>query len=657
MMLHNFLRLWRRKPAAAPRMPAWLWLAAAALAALLAAAALLKYRLFGYNALDLAIFNQVFWLTAHGVPFGLTIHPPSFLGDHAGLVILLLTPLYWLWQDPRALLVMQAVALAAPAPLLYVFIRRRAAALQVDAAWASRAAALLAAAWLASPLVHNIGLFEFHLLPFALAPLFAAALAFEAKNRRLWILAAALALIVREDIGLIVMMFSLLAWLEGRSLWWRLVPFLTGAGWFLAASTVIRLMNPAGAYKYAVYYEWLGPTPFHAALAVFTRPLAVLGHLLTLANLEMLIALLMPLAFLPALGGRRGLRYWWLALVPLAQILLGAPGGSAAVTQMHYAAFFLPALFLSAAEAALQLPERAWFRRAAALAMTGPRAFLAAVVVVTLAYAVVVQGPWLGVAQKAADRTTWEHASAARAAVAAVADDAAVAASYSLLPALSGRANVYALHYLYLGVQQFGVSEYPAPDELAYLAVEQDDLLAYEAQFPQTAWAATHHPEGRDRLRLLLGDAIYNDGAFTVYERRRTLPPSWVEGAGDQNPILFAAEQHYGDERLDIDARWSRPADARRFAVRIILEDTAGNEVREQTQPLLALPPLTQEDGYGITTHHRLPLAGLPPGGYRARLELVRQTAAMVLDGWRSTERRVAEESVPVMRRLDEFMR
>ena len=71
-----------------------------------------KYYNFGYNAIDLAIFNQVFYNTSIGDVFAMTIHPHSYLGDHFGLIILLLTPIYMLFRSPVVLLILQTIIIA-----------------------------------------------------------------------------------------------------------------------------------------------------------------------------------------------------------------------------------------------------------------------------------------------------------------------------------------------------------------------------------------------------------------------------------------------------------------------------------------------------------------------------------------------------------------
>ncbi|MEV6975832.1 DUF2079 domain-containing protein [Kitasatospora sp. NPDC093806] len=75
---------------------------------------------------DLGIFHQGVAGYAH---FGLPISPvksyhhefpPGFslLGDHFSPVLALLAPLYWIWEDPRSLILGQALLLAAGVPLI-----------------------------------------------------------------------------------------------------------------------------------------------------------------------------------------------------------------------------------------------------------------------------------------------------------------------------------------------------------------------------------------------------------------------------------------------------------------------------------------------------------------------------------------------------------
>src|SRR3989338_9602525 len=82
-----------------------------------------KYGLFLYNALDLAIYSQVFWNTSYGRWFEMSIHPQSYIGDHFEPLILLLTPIYSLWRDPRMLLILQTLAIQLAVIPIYLLAR------------------------------------------------------------------------------------------------------------------------------------------------------------------------------------------------------------------------------------------------------------------------------------------------------------------------------------------------------------------------------------------------------------------------------------------------------------------------------------------------------------------------------------------------------
>src|SRR3989338_3263383 len=108
------------------------------------AVAIWKFLTLHYNALDLAIFNQVFFNTLRGDWFASSIHPPNYLGDHFSPIIFLLLPFYALAPHPLALVALQITALIASAWLVY-FI----ALPHLRHHWAMT----LAVMWLANPFV------------------------------------------------------------------------------------------------------------------------------------------------------------------------------------------------------------------------------------------------------------------------------------------------------------------------------------------------------------------------------------------------------------------------------------------------------------------------------------------------------------------------
>ena len=621
------------------------WGGIIAYALFFSAICLWKYSVYAYNGLDLAIYNQTFWNTLRGHLFQQTIHPQSYLGDHAELALLLLLPFYALAPDPRTLLVLQAVILALPAWPLYLIAKNRLAGSR--ASWAPAIPLLTSFAWLLNPSVQDMTLDEFHILPFAILPLLLAALAYDRGNKRKFLIWTALALLVREDVALVVVAFGLLAWLEKKDWWWRLAPVIVGGFWFVGIMKFISLFALQGKYKYLVYYAWIGGDSIpRVLLNVALHPIKVLAHLLTAGNLEMILGFGIPLLFLPFVAPRRLV----LLLGPLVQILLTGPGGSAIVLMTHYAALFLPALFLASADVWQKIESI----RRRHLAFEARELQLSAVLLfaVAMIYGSAVSGPTARTVVRMFAGNDRVAARLADTLVAKLPADAPVAASYRFLPQLSSRERIYSLHYLYLGVTQFAVDPYPLPADIAFTALDDDDLIAYRTQLLHTAWAAPQLTGGRERVSPLAGEAVYSAGPFTLYDNRgrwsapdlAALTPydggPFVDGVllrGVRTAVV--ADATSGVNLLRIDTAWSFPTivQAQRSfdedILTFVIRDRAGREVRKSYATLDGgiHPPLGTATEWQRTV--TVPLTGLPSDRYFPELRLETQNAIYTLDG------------------------
>ena len=103
------------------------WLAAAAFATIFGTLAILRHRTFESGRFDLGNMTQAVWSTANGDVLSVTdVHGEQILrlGSHFDPILAALAPLWWVWPSPEALLVLQAVALAAGAIPLYLLARR-----------------------------------------------------------------------------------------------------------------------------------------------------------------------------------------------------------------------------------------------------------------------------------------------------------------------------------------------------------------------------------------------------------------------------------------------------------------------------------------------------------------------------------------------------
>ncbi|MFH2062542.1 MAG: DUF2079 domain-containing protein, partial [bacterium] len=559
--------------------------------------------------------------------------------------------LYALRPDPRTLLILQTAALAVTAWPVWRLAKGR---LTKKSGAAQIWPLVLAAAWLLNPSVQNANLFEFHLLPFALPFLFLMLVAYNDRRPGRFALWAAAAMLFREDVSLVVAAVGLLAFVERRGWRWVAGPIALGASWFVLATRITAHYAPAGAYKFLAYYAWLGEAQsFGGVLAnAAAHPLRVIRHVASFGNVEMLLGFLLPLLLLPAFA----LGPLVLALGPLLQILLGAPGGSSMVTGTHYATLFLPGLFLAATDGLPRLSRRL----KGLLSARKPETLAALLLLFASAYGSLALGPLPSVAARLWSGEGRADAADARCIVSQVPPDAPVAASYRLLPHLSSRARVYSAHYIFLGTEQFGTADYPVPDDVQFLAFDENDLPTYRAQFLATGWTRPHYPDGRGRLALPFGPLRKSAGRFALYG---WIWSSYMEGPkfdglppSDEPAVEFADGTRLTAMRcrteLDEDGRprllaqtvWQLGPEPDSLWIDLSLTDSDGRPTWRESVPLVG--ELWQSSAPDSTYVREIdrPLPSLSTDDFRVELELVARTELHTLDGLRSTERMTIDE-------------
>lgn len=450
-----------------------------------------KYTHFLYNGLDLAIFNQVLWKTLHSDIFGLTIHPPSYLGDHFAPLLLVLVPVYAVAQSPLTLLFLQSLALSLAAIPVFGLAKHF---------LNERLALFLAIAFLLNPLLWNIAAFEFHAIAFFPVLALCALYYFVKKDFLRFAAWALLVLLVREDASFLLVGLAFIALVERRKWYWFAVPLSVGMGWFAGSLRLIAHANPDALYKFLVYYSWLGNDVGAMMQTAITHPFSILWHLLSYGSISMLVGFAFIFLLLP-LWGRR---YLLLLALPLAQILLGVAGGSSLVLEMHYSALFIPGFVVASLfglRRLLRMPtEKNIFLRF----FQFPQ-LVAVIASVALVYNFVAFSPmsalFLGGPRQEDVITATQKAMVAR-----VPAHAAVAASYAFLPFLSGRDNIYAWNYVYTGEQQFGNAVYTLPAQATAMLLDTQEVFTLAAQYagrPDTGELLDNAPQ---RVRALLNE-------------------------------------------------------------------------------------------------------------------------------------------------------
>src|SRR5215207_9385987 len=257
-----------------------LGLAVASFAAGFGALAVLRHRSFETGRFDLGNMTQAVWSTAHGDPLAVTNlagEQTTRLASHFDPILVLLAPLWLVWPSPETLLVAQAVAIALGALPVFWLARKH-----LDS---ERAALGFALAYLLYPATQWVALSEFH--PVALAcPLLPFAIC------------AALACATKEEIPLAV---------AGLGVWYALARRRRVAGITIAVAEtataalalgVVAHYNEGGD-PFAARYEEVGGSPTGILKTLVTDPLTIARAVFDREGSAYLLALFVPLAFLP----------------------------------------------------------------------------------------------------------------------------------------------------------------------------------------------------------------------------------------------------------------------------------------------------------------------------------------------------------------------
>jgi peptidoglycan/LPS O-acetylase OafA/YrhL/uncharacterized membrane protein len=296
---------------------------------------------------DLGIFDQAVRHYAAFQPPIVALAGPDYnlLGNHFHPIIAAIAPLYWIWDDPRVLLIVQSALIAVSVWVVHRYARRH-----LGPATADLVTLAYAVGW---PL-QAMADFDFHEVAFAV-PLLAVAIdALDRRSDRALLLACAALLLVREDMGLVVFCLGLLR-VRRAPRWPAAVLMLVGPLVFLV---VTRLVIPAlatdGRFRFWSY-DALGPDLPSALGFALTHPLSVVALLFTPAvKTGTLIFLFAPVLFLAL---RSPLV---LPTLPLIAASFLSSRENLWEPHHHYAAVIWPIIFLAFIDGArrLGLPDR-----------------------------------------------------------------------------------------------------------------------------------------------------------------------------------------------------------------------------------------------------------------------------------------------------------
>ena len=466
-----------------------------------AAISIYRHDHFASNAFDLGVQDQTIWGYSRLQMIPNTVEMiPNLLGDHFHPILMAIAPLYWIWDDARILLLVQAALLAVAAVPIFWWARQR----------LGRVAAIaFEAAYLIFWGVLSGVIYDFHHIAFAVPAIsFGLYGVLTNRNRLFWAMLV-VGLLTRENIALTFAAIGVyIALVQHR---WRLGVAVIAicAAWFAALIEVVMPAIAGAPYGHWTY-EALGSGPGSAFLHIVRHPIASLQLLVDnpikrklwggLLGAWLLLPLLSPIS---------------LVAIPTVLERLWSSNAALWSASFHYSLVIAPVLAFASVDGLARLqqiflrqrrtpPSPSWGGQGGGLAVGVSLAVLVAGLALTF-----------GVVRPLDEIGTYvsgTQAATIQSCLTVIPPDASVSASNKLLPHLSHRREIYLL---------------TLKADADYIAI---DLDTYLGQF---------FPGEQTQIRTTISDALAN-GYGVVCSRGTTVVLHRGVSGGVLSPELSA---------------------------------------------------------------------------------------------------------------------
>jgi len=263
--------------------------------------------------------DQTVWNTLNGRIFQLTdpngTNVISRLSFHADFILILLSPFYIIWSDPKMLLLIQTIIVALGAVFIYLLSKH----IVKD----KNLSVVLSFIYLLNPSLQRANLYDFHGVTLASTFLLATFYFFVRKKYFLFLLFAFLSAITKEQVWIIIALFGLyipisyitgIIPVQGLSLKKIFVDknfikqFIFGMFIFLISISIFYFLifyaipKARGSQHFALsYYSEFGDSPGNIIKNIFLTPQKTISTVFQKDRIEYLRELFLPVGFLPFL--------------------------------------------------------------------------------------------------------------------------------------------------------------------------------------------------------------------------------------------------------------------------------------------------------------------------------------------------------------------
>lgn len=254
----------------------------------------LRYDNFYAGRFDLGNMAQTVWNTTQGRIFQLTdsngTEIVSRLSVHADFILILLAPFYALWSNPKMLLLIQTVVLAAGS--FFVFLIGK------DILKSKNLGLVFAFLYLINPSIERSNLYDFHAVTLATAFLLATYYFFRKKQYRYFLLFSFLAGITKEQVWLTIALFGVFLFFHHKKRLFGISLFVVCIlfSYFLISHAI---PNALGSRHFALeYYSEFGNGPIDIIKHIILSPVQTISTIFQPDKIDYLHQLFKPLGYL-----------------------------------------------------------------------------------------------------------------------------------------------------------------------------------------------------------------------------------------------------------------------------------------------------------------------------------------------------------------------
>jgi uncharacterized membrane protein/uncharacterized membrane protein YbhN (UPF0104 family) len=254
----------------------------------------LRYQNYYTGRFDLGNMAQTVWNSLHGRIFLFTnpngTEPISRLAFHADFILVLLAPLYALWQNPQMLLLIQTIVVAAGAFFVYIIAK--------EVLKNKNLALVFGFAFLLNPSVERANIYDFHAVTLATTFFLATYYFFMKKKYKLFLLFALLGALCKEELWIIVALFGLLLFFMHKKKIFGSLLFIFSVAMFYFLFWY-AIPKTLGSQHFALaYLSDFGDSPTKVVKSIFLSPNKIVQIVLEPSRLGYLRQLLEPVGYL-----------------------------------------------------------------------------------------------------------------------------------------------------------------------------------------------------------------------------------------------------------------------------------------------------------------------------------------------------------------------